>query len=296
MRYIFYALAPLAVLLIAVALACLMGYALMLGLGDDYRLNTLISKSAQFLLVLSIFPLAVCLGLDSHALGFAPKTVFWRQILYGLGLGLITLLPVLITLTLLEINVIDDSRTWTAGLVAQKAGLSLFFASIVALIEEPLFRGLLLGGLSRTMPVKAAICISAFYYAGLHFLTSPSSVAFENLRWWSGFALIPGAFANIFTAEHLAALGALLAVGIFLGVIRTRIHQGLGICIGCHAAWVWQIKLNKSFFDTDFNHPYHFLVSSYDGIIGPLVTVWLLGAAFVCWRYPSYVYLKPPAS
>jgi membrane protease YdiL (CAAX protease family) len=224
------------------------------------------------------------LKLDKRAFGLARTAVFRHQVFSGFILGIITLLPILMILSLLNINIVDTARVWTVGLAIKKAGLSLFLAFIVALIEEPLFRGLLLGGLSQKMPIKAAIFISAFYYAALHFLSSPVSVAYPNLHWWSGLTLIPGAFANIFKAENLSALAALFAVGVFLGVVRAKISNGLGICIGCHAAWVWQIKLNKSIFNTDFSHPYHFLVSHYDGIIGPLVTVWLLAAAFFFWR------------
>jgi len=66
-------------------------------------------------------------------------------------------------------------------------------------------------------------------------------------------------------------------VGLFLVSIRTQIKNSIGICIGCHAAWVWQIKMAKDFFDTNKNSPYYYLVSDYyDGVVGPLVAVWLL--------------------
>ncbi|MFZ2312129.1 MAG: CPBP family intramembrane glutamate endopeptidase, partial [Methylobacter sp.] len=77
---------------------------------------------------------------------------------------------------------------------------------------------------------------------------------------------------------------ALLMVGIFLGVLRAQVKESLGLCIGCHTCWVWQIKMSKSLFNTDFNSEYLYLVSSYDGVVGPLVTVWLIlavGSYFV---------------
>jgi hypothetical protein len=45
--------------------------------------------------------------------------------------------------------------------------------------------------------------------------------------------------------------------------------------MGCHAGWVWQIKMNGSLFNTDYNSEYLYLVSSYNYVVGPLVTVWL---------------------
>jgi len=74
----------------------------------------------------------------------------------------------------------------------------------------------------------------------------------------------------------LSAFFALLMVGIFLAVLRTQVKASLGLCIGCHTCWVWQIKMSKSLFNTDFSSEYLYLVSSYDGVIGPLVTGWLL--------------------
>jgi len=81
----------------------------------------------------------------------------------------------------------------------------------------------------------------------------------------------------------------LFMVGIFLCVVRTQIKQSLGLCIGIHASWVWQIKLSKDFFNTNYDSPYIYLVSSYDGLVGPLIAAWLLLAtivylAFRYWR------------
>jgi len=66
-----------------------------------------------------------------------------------------------------------------------------------------------------------------------------------------------------------------LLVGIFLGVLRAEVKESLGLCIGCHTCWVWQIKMSKNLFNTDSSSDYIYLVSSYDGVVGPLVTVWL---------------------
>jgi hypothetical protein len=67
----------------------------------------------------------------------------------------------------------------------------------------------------------------------------------------------------------------LLLVGIFLGILRAEVKESLGLCIGCHTCWVWQIKMSKSLLNTDSSSEYLYLVSSYDGVIGPLVTAWL---------------------
>jgi hypothetical protein len=102
----------------------------------------------------------------------------------------------------------------------------------------------------------------------------------------STFALLVEAFANLLNPEIVTAFLALLMVGVFLGLLRTERKNSLGLCIGCHTCWVWLIKMNKTLFNTDFNADYAFLVSPYDGVIGPLVTVWLLLAVlgYCLWK------------
>jgi membrane protease YdiL (CAAX protease family) len=276
MRYLFYTLVPLLVLLAAISLACVMAYFVVQGLGEFAPFRKIISKSTQLFLVLSIFPAMACLKINREALGFAPAAVFLKQVLQGFGLGFITLMPVFIALFVLNVNVVDETRIWSVGWVAGNMAISLLLALIISLIEEPLFRGILLAGLGKKMPVAAAILISSVYYAGLHFLSTKTDIPVQELNLFSGFKLLDEAVDNLFSTRILSAFFALVMVGIFLGLLRTRVKSSLGLCIGCHTCWVWQIKMSKQLFNTDFNADYLYLVSSYDGVIGPLVTGWLM--------------------
>lgn len=286
-RYMIYSVVPLLVLIAASSLACIVGYFVMQGIGDHYTLAKIITKSTQLFLVLSIFPAMACLKFNKGDLGFAKKTVFLKQVAQGIGLGLITLMPVFIVLYALGVNVIDETVTWTAEDVAYKMLISLLLALLISMIEEPIFRGVLFAGLTKKMPVVAAILISSIYYAALHFMDSHTEIAFSDVQLLSGFTLLGEAFANIFNPKVMSAFLALLMVGIFLGILRAKVNEGLGVCIGCHTCWVWQIKMSKSLFNTDFNSDYAYLVSSYDGVVGPLVTVWL-GLAIIGY----FVYVK----
>jgi hypothetical protein len=100
------------------------------------------------------------------------------------------------------------------------------------------------------------------------------------------FGLLMEAFANLLNPDILTAFLALLMVGVFLGLLRTERKISLGLCIGCHTCWVWLIKMNKTLFNTDFKADCAFLVSPYDGVIGPLVTAWLLLAVlgYCMWK------------
>ena len=276
MRYVFYTVVPFLVLLAATSLACTVGYFMMLGIGDAIPFRQILTRSTQLFLVLSIFPAMAYLKINREELGFAPGLIFLKQLLQGFCLGFMTLMPVFIVLSVLKINVIDETQIWTVGFLAKTMAINLLLALLISMIEEPLFRGLLLAGLKKKLPVMAAILISSTYYAGLHFLSIKTDLPVQDINLFSGFKLLGEAFGNLLNPDNLSAFFALLMVGIFLGVLRTQVKVSLGLCIGCHTCWVWQIKMSKKLFNTDFSSEYLYLVSSYDGIIGPLVAGWLM--------------------
>ncbi|MDD5267489.1 MAG: CPBP family intramembrane metalloprotease [Methylococcales bacterium] len=276
MRYLFYATVPLWVLLAALLLSCTLGYFIVQGIGDAIPFRQILTRSTQLFLVLSIFPLMSYLRISKEELGFAPRLIFLKQLLQGFGLGFIALMPVFIILYVLKVNVIDEAQSWTIGLLAKNMTINLLVALLISLIEESLFRGIVLVGLSKKLPVIVAILITSIYYAGLHFLSIKTDLPVSDISFFSGFKLLGEAAGNLVNPLNLPAFFALLMVGVFLGVLRTQVNTSLGLCIGCHTCWVWQIKMNKKLFNTDFNAHYHYLVSSYDGVIGPLVTGWLM--------------------
>ena len=288
MRYLFYTVVPLLILLAALSLACVVSYFIVLGIGDAISFRQLINRSAQLFLVLSIFPAMAYLKISKAELGFAQRPVFFKQLLQGFGLGFMTLIPVFIVLYVLKINVLDETQVWTIGLLAKNMTINLLIALLISLIEEPLFRGIMLVSLSKKLPVMAAILISSIYYAGLHFFSSNTDIPVQDITLFSGFKLLGEAFAHLLNPAILSAFFALLMVGVFLGVLRTQVKASLGLCIGCHTCWVWQIKMSKKLFDTDYSSPYHYLVSNYDGVVGPLVAGWLMLAIAVYFVYQQF--------
>ena len=274
-RIFAYSLAPLGVLLGLICFTSLLSYAILQVCGDLQPINKIISRSMQVLLVVCIFPLKKMLSLRWSDLGFAPPVVFFKQIASGLLLSIISLLPVFLILYLLGVHVFDDSRQWSGLQIGGKIGIAFWLALLIGLFEEILFRGLLLTALRRSMSTPMAIAISAFYYAALHFLKSSSSISYADLQIDSGFILMAEAFGSLLNPAIFSALLALFVVGVFLGMLRTRQPQNLGLCIGCHCGWVWQIKISKDLFNINPQSDYLYLVSNYDGVVGPLISVWL---------------------
>lgn len=287
-RYIINSIMPLLVLLAAASLACIVGYFIFQGIDGQLPLSKIITKSTQLFLVLSIFPAVAYLKFNKSDLGFAARAVFLKQVLQGFGLGFITLMPIFITLYILGIDVVDQSEPWTAGFIVKKIMLSLLLALLIAAFEESVFRGVLLAGLKKNLPVIAAILISSIYYAALHFLDSKTEIPFQQAQLLSGFTLLGEALANVLNPENASAFLSLLVVGAFLAVIRTQAKESLGLCIGCHAGWVWQIKMNGTLFNPNLNSEYLYLVSSYNYVVGPLVTGWLSTAIIGYYVYKKY--------
>lgn len=286
MKSVYHALVPLLIVLFCALVSALLSTLFLILAGDIIELRKLVSKGAQLLLLLSIFPLRRYLKLSWAQIGFAPKAIFAKQIRQGLGLGLATLMPVMLVLYGLEISVFDADKSWTLGTIIARVLLALLLAMLIAMGEEPLFSGILLARLRKKMLLGLAITISAGYYSAFHFIKTKTTIPYHELSLGSGFQLVAEAFANLLNPAITPALIALFVIGLFLLTIRTQIKNSIGICIGCHTAWVWQIKLAKDFFDTNKQSTYYYLVSDYDGIVGPLVTVWLLLclAAYFIWK------------
>lgn len=291
LKTIYYSFVPLFILLFFVVVSTVLSYLILVIAGDIISMRKLVSKGAQIFLLLSIFPLRHYLKLTWSDIGFTHRPLFFKQMGYGILLGLITLLPVLITLYCLDVSIIDQSREWTVEKVSLRTALALLLALLISFGEEPLFSGILLAGLGKKMKIHWAALISATYYAAFHFVKTKTHIPYEELSLSRGFQLMSEAFLNILNPEITSAFIALLVVGLFLTTLRSQFTNSIGICIGCHTAWVWQIKLGKDFLDTNPDSNYYYLVSSYyDGIVGPLVSVWLslIIIAFFVWKKYRY--------
>ena len=120
-------------------------------------------------------------------------------------------------------------------------------AMLVSLLEEVLFRGVLLGIFLRAMrPVPAIVSLS-FLFAFVHFLEPPAAARLLDPESWSaGFALLGQIFLRF--ADPLSMLSRfsnLAAVGIVLAYARYR-TASLWLPAGLHLGWVLGMKVFKS--------------------------------------------------
>lgn len=121
----------------------------------------------------------------------------------------------------------------------------LLTAISVALIEETLFRGAILGLVRQTISTApAAIFVSALFSI-VHFL-NPAREKIDVVHWYSGFELIPHAFWKF--SEPLTVLGGFTTIGI-LGLLlahATIRTSSLWLGIGIHSGLIFaKMGFNK---------------------------------------------------
>jgi membrane protease YdiL (CAAX protease family) len=122
-----------------------------------------------------------------------------------------------------------------------------FSAVCVALLEEALFRGAILGLFRRTLTKWNAVFWTTTIFAALHFLKPDDDVVISPVGVASGFALVPHAFHQF--GEPLLLLGGfttLFVLGWLLGYATIRTGS-LWMAIGLHAGVVF-VKMGFSKF------------------------------------------------
>lgn len=120
-------------------------------------------------------------------------------------------------------------------------------AVVVAVLEELLFRGILLGIFLRAMRPGAAIASLSFLFAFVHFLEPPVGAGVPDPEAAdAGFILLGQVFSRF--ADPLSMVGRFLllaSVGVVLAIARWR-TASLWLPIGLHAGWVFGYALFKS--------------------------------------------------
>ncbi|HEV3409008.1 MAG TPA: CPBP family intramembrane glutamic endopeptidase [Chthoniobacterales bacterium] len=155
-----------------------------------------------------------------------------RDVSVGAAAAAIPLLLGGVVLVLLGIWILRPAVDF-AGLLQRTAS-----AVVVPFIEEPIFRGLLLGILLRSMPAALAMFLSSALFSILHFLKAPEGTS-TVVTWASGFVSIGNAFSQFADPMLvLASFTTLFLLGWILADARIR-TRSLWLPIGLHAGWIF---------------------------------------------------------
>lgn len=155
-------------------------------------------------------------------------------------------------------------------------------ATLVSLIEEWLFRGVLLGLWLRFARPATACIGTSLLFAFLHFLEPPSGYTIEApAAPLSGFELL-GKILLHFTDPRffVTDFATLTVVGLILAWARLR-SGTLWFSIGLHAGWIYAYEVFRTYYNSAPAHPLHpwgVGESLRSGVL-PLVTLALTAAA-----------------
>lgn len=266
-------------------------YVLVHPLNESWPFHRVAARLAMLLLLIGLILVLRRLRVTNRAdWGFGlPPAKFMRTLLFGLLLGLISLLPVAAILFGLNLRAPKPGVTFDLQLIALTTGSALLSGIVVALIEEAVLRGAMFTAIARESGQRAAILLTALIYAAVHFL-SRVHIAHESVDWRSGFELLAGTFASFMQPHTIVdSFLALAVVGVLLGLIRARTGN-IAACIGLHAGWVCIIGVVRELSVRNPAGAWSFLVGDYDGVVGWLVCGWVL---IIC---GTYRYVTRPTS
>jgi hypothetical protein len=122
------------------------------------------------------------------------------------------------------------------------------------------------------------------YYSAVHFLGRATTVPYEDVNAFSGFAALQGFFTDY--AEPLRILDAFIAlyfVGLLLALVRRR-WGNLAGCIGLHAGFVAVIAMFRKVSAPGPEHDLWHLVGRFDGLLGWWIAAVTALCCIVLWR------------
>lgn len=190
------------------------------------------SRTAQVSAIVLLVPLLFWLKIRSVSeFGLRKNSRGIRDLGAGVLLALVPVVLFSAGLFLFGVYRVKD------GLAVGALAKIFLTASVVAVVEEFLFRGVALGLAARTFGRWTGATAVSLVFAGVHFL-KPAKQPDAAVEWWTGFAQIPRVIEAA-PPPALFALGflSLFVVGMLLAwsALATR---SLWLPIGLHAGWV----------------------------------------------------------
>ena len=244
-----------------------------------------VSRTTQLSgLLFSLLYFFYCRGLSLQGLGLKFRRGHIR-LLQGLAAGFALVAIIETNLLLLGIHDLNESRLFSLGSLLQLLLAGLLTGLLVGVVEEIMFRGALLGGLSRRTNPAAALMLVSLVYAAVHFLKFRDLPADAVIHWYTGLTMLPAALFQFADPARYDAMLTLFFLGLLLGLLRLR-SGNLLLCIGLHAGVVCAERLVQHLADFLHHSPYAHLVNRFDPFVGNLASAWLL--AFSLLLYFSY--------
>jgi membrane protease YdiL (CAAX protease family) len=250
----------------------------------DFPFHRIGERIGMLALVIGFVIVARRVGLaNKRSIGYdLARPLFVREMLVGLGLGVIGMAAIVAIMTALGLLDWTEASSVTGGRLTRIALNRLASGLAVGFIEETMLRGVMFAAIQRESGTRAAILLTSIIYSAVHFLAS-YHIAADQVTPFSGLDLLAGTLHWFATPLAMAdAFICLFAVGMVLALIRARTGN-IAACVGLHAGWVWVMLAAHELTKPVRDQPLSFLLSQFDGFVGWLVFVWtvLMGVVLV---------------
>ena len=211
-------------------------------------------------------------------LGYGRISGYWRPLLgwFLIGWALLMVVAGLQTLSYgLDIRSgLDSSDVLFSALGA------LVSALIVALLEETIFRGVVLRLVYSALETVPAILLSALFFAFVHFKKIPSPIWTDEtpVNWLSGFVVGFWTLLSVVTTFDPYTFATTFLAGVSLSIVFLW-KGSLWPCVGLHPGWVGFRLFYRDVFELDPGRADILLGTT--AIVDGLFTIGLL-ALFTC--------------
>ena len=246
----------------------------------SYPFDRVLTRSVLLVLLILLIPLWKMVSKETSGLIFDDFS--FMQFLQSFLIGLFILAIPVVVLLLLEVRlvVLDLQISFLSILGILLVGIVL--ACLIGFFEEILFRGFLYGSLKKRVGGLIAALISSVLYSSVHFL-KPTGELELPINWLAGFIYLEQSIGNmILLHQDWDARLSLMILGCFFCLVRERFN--LFCCIGLHAAFVVGIAISRQLTTVNLDSQFLGLISSYNEIIGQLVSFWLLLLVYAMYR------------
>ncbi len=238
-----------------------------------------VNDRVVLILILLFLPISYRLsGLRSlDSLGWPRRPDRLKLFAGALGVAMASMLIVYLLGVALGVYAWDGASLSGAQMTAGILKI-LLGGLLIGLLEETLFRGVVLNALSTGLGRVAGILITSILFAVIHFI-KPAEPEVLN-QWYSGFLLYQQPFSGASGTVGIE-ISTLLCMGLVLGALTTW-TKSVYVAIGLHTGWVWIMMLFRLLTENQQTMVWLYGTSEWisTGWVGPIMALLILAAAF----------------